>query len=96
MAKTASKTSYLEQLRAALQHDTLVSCIYTYEERLIVHKEIARVLNMKDFEIASRMTVPNSVFERQDCRLNSARQTEVLDDGFWRIVEPIKKKEHDC
>ena len=40
-----NRLEYLEKLRAALQHDTIERCIYTYEKRRAVHDEIIRVMN---------------------------------------------------
>ena len=93
MAITANRLEYLEMLRAALQHDTLVSFLYTHEERWAVHKEISRLIGIKDSEIIPRIAIPDGISNRRECRFNSARQTEVCDKGVdvWRVVEPVKK-----
>lgn len=88
-----SRLEYLEKLRAALQYDTINRCIYTYEGRRAVHNEIIRVMNSEKTEIIPFVVIPLGIGNRRECRLNSARQTEVFDKiaGVWRIVKSVKK-----
>ncbi len=88
-----NRLTYVERLCAALQHDTLVSRIYSCDERWALHGEIARVIHGYETEISPRIALPEGIPQRRPCRINSDRQTEVYDakDKCWKPVRPTAK-----
>ena len=93
-----NRVAYLEKLRAALQYDSLVNCIYTHAQRRAVHREIAAVMSGEKRQVIPLIAFPEDLPVRSACRINTDRQSEWYDPQAqrWVAIEPLKKQDDDC